>query len=92
MRPPARSGGASRATARPVGWTAPTPGAWPAWVARIYEALVPLTCRGCGETIVPGEHFTRRAPTGGATEAADEGTASSRGPVCRTCRPFQQLH
>jgi hypothetical protein len=61
---------------RKVGWTR-----GPGRPHRVYEALVPLTCRECQRTIAPGERFTRPL---GRSDAYD------RRPVCRTCRPFTE--
>ena len=50
--------------------------------SQIYEAQVGLHCMRCGGAILPGEHFTR--PSLG-------GRPVRTGPVCRECKPFQEM-
>ena len=49
---------------------------------RVYAALVPLVCAGCGRDILPGEHFTRHRRAGPHSTAV---------PYCGVWRPFSEV-
>jgi hypothetical protein len=51
---------------------------------QLCEALVPLTCAGCGVTIRPGVHFTRHR-----RELRYYGTSNANEPFCGVCYPFR---
>ncbi len=60
--------------------------AWVTWDVdgkrvQVFEALVPLWCAGCGNPIVPGEHFSRMLLTR---------VLGERAPMCRRCMPFAE--